>query len=101
MTDLNSRLDQAVASGQLLESSAKNITQMLARASSPLFRQSIEELTERGEWAELNDRFYQTLKFGTGGLRGRTIGKIVTKAELGTPDALGRPEHPCVGTNSM
>jgi phosphoglucomutase len=101
MTDLNSRLNQAVASGQLLESSAKNITQMLTRASSPLFRQSVEELAGRGEWAELNDRFYQTLKFGTGGLRGRTIGKIVTKAELGTPNALGRPEHPCVGTNSM
>ena len=32
---------------------------------------------------ELNDRFYKTLAFGTGGLRGRTIGKIVTKAERG------------------
>jgi phosphoglucomutase len=49
----------------------------------------------------LNDRFYKTLAFGTGGLRGRTIGKIVTKAELGTPQALGRPEFPCIGTNAM
>ncbi len=32
---------------------------------------------------ELNDRFYRTLSFGTGGLRGRTIGKIVTAAERG------------------
>ena len=52
-------------------------------------------------WDELNDRFYKTLAFGTGGLRGRTIGKIVTDAERGTPDELGRPEFPCVGTNAM
>ena len=101
MTDLKPHLDQAVASGKLLESSAKNILQLLARASSPVYAQSIRELVERGEWAELNDRFFRTLAFGTGGLRGRTIGKVVTDAERGTPDAQGRPEHPCVGTNSM
>src|SRR5205807_3531313 len=59
------------------------------------------ELVERGEWAELNDRFFRTLAFGTGGLRGRTIGKVVTNAERGTPTPLGRPQFPCVGTNSM
>ena len=36
-----------------------------------------------GEWTELNDRFFRTLAFGTGGLRGRTIGKVVTNAERG------------------
>src|SRR5690348_1688495 len=101
MTDLKPRLEQAVAAGKLLESSAKNITQLLARASSPIYAQSVHELVERGEWAELNDRFFRTLAFGTGGLRGRTIGKVITAAERGTPDAQGRPEHPCVGTNSM
>lgn len=50
---------------------------------------------------ELNDRFYRTLAFGTGGLRGRTIGKVVTKAEMGKQAALGRPEFPAVGTNCM
>ena len=56
---------------------------------------------QAGEWAELNDRFYKTLAFGTGGLRGRTIGKIVTKAERGQGRPNERPEFPCVGTNAM
>ena len=41
----------------------------------------MEELALGKNWAELNDRFFKTLAFGTGGLRGRTIGKIVTKDE--------------------
>src|SRR4029078_12844367 len=39
--------------------------------------------------------------FGTGGIRGRTIGRIVTAAERGMPNELGRPEFPCVGTSAM
>jgi phosphoglucomutase len=101
MSDLLSRVHQAVRDGHLIESSSRNIEQLLARASTPLFEQSIAELVEKSAWAELNDRFYKTLAFGTGGLRGRTIGKIVTAAEQGTPQPLGRPEHPCVGTNAM
>ncbi len=101
MSNLTLDLDGAVAMGKLLESSAKNITQLLARSSSPVDRESIDELVAAGEWAELNDRFFRTLAFGTGGLRGRTIGKVVTAAERGTPQALGRPEFPCVGTNAM
>jgi phosphoglucomutase len=66
-----------------------------------LVEASIGELVAAGEWAELNDRFFRTLAFGTGGLRGRTIGKVVTKAEQGKPTALGRPEFPAVGTNCM
>jgi phosphoglucomutase len=49
----------------------------------------------------LNDRFFQKLAFGTGGMRARTIGKVVTAAELGTPTSLGRPEFPAVGTNCL
>ncbi len=101
MSDFSLRLQQAVRDGILLESSARNIEQLIARSSSPFFEQSIRELVEKGAWGELNDRFYKTLAFGTGGLRGRTIGKIVTAAEQGTPQELGRPEQPCVGTNAM
>jgi len=101
MSDLSNRLDAAEAAGDLLASSARNIRQLLARTSSPVDRASIQELTGAAAWPELNDRFFRTLAFGTGGLRGRTIGKIVTKAEAGTPQALGRPEFPCVGTNAM
>src|SRR5205085_997444 len=73
----------------------------LAGAPSELYARVVDELIASGEWDELNDRFYKTLEFGTGGLRGRTIGKIVTKAERGNAGRDGRPEFPCVGTNAM
>lgn len=101
MSDLKTQLDDAVKSGKLLESSAKNILQLLANSNNPVYAQSVEQLAASGAWEELNDRFFRTLAFGTGGLRGRTIGKIVTDAEKGTPDKLGRPQFPCVGTNAM
>ena len=101
MSDISTSIQQAVSGGQLLESSARNIGQMLARSSSPVAAESIGELVAQGAWEELNDRFYRTLAFGTGGLRGRTIGKIVTAAEQGAPQPLDRPEQPCVGTNAM
>jgi phosphoglucomutase len=101
MSDLSTRLHSAVQSGALLQSSATNIHQMLARSESAVVQQSIVELVETGAWDELNDRFYKTLAFGTGGLRGRTIGKVVTADERGEPQALGRPQWPCVGTNAM
>lgn len=101
MSELKLQLDGAVQSGKLLESSAKNILQLLARSSSPVYTASVEQLVKAGAWEELNDRFFRTLAFGTGGLRGRTIGKIVTDIERGEPDKLGRPQYPCVGTNAM
>jgi phosphoglucomutase len=101
MSDLSLPLSQAVQAGHLLASSAKNIEQLLARSSSPIYTQSVTELVEKGAWEELNDRFFKTLAFGTGGLRGRTIGKIVTAAEQGEPQPLGRPQRPCVGTNAV
>ena len=96
-----SALQTAVTSGKLLEASAINIRRTLESTNSPIAAQSIEELVESGAWTELNDRFYRSLAFGTGGIRGRTIGKVVTKAERGTPNELGRPQFPCVGSNAM
>lgn len=105
MTDANvnleSLLDAAVGSGHLLDSAAGNIRQLLSAFSSPLYRATISELAGAKEWAELNDRFFRTLAFGTGGLRGRTIGKIVTRAERGNAGGNEPPEFPCVGTNAM
>src|SRR6266436_7604671 len=98
--ELNSRIERAVARGQLLESTAKNIRALLAGATTDLYFRSVNQLADGCEWSELNDRFYKTLAFGTGGLRGRTIGKIVTAAERGNATA-DRPEFPCVGTNAM
>ncbi|MGH8091965.1 MAG: phospho-sugar mutase [Chthoniobacterales bacterium] len=95
------KIERAVSEGKLLESSAANIRRMLGSATSPIAVLSIAELVEGAEWTELNDRFYRSLAFGTGGIRGRTLGRIVTGAERGTPNELGWPEFPCVGTNAM
>jgi len=94
-------LNAAANDGRLLPSAKSNIDALLAGSSDPLVAASIGELAENGEWQELNDRFFKTLAFGTGGLRGRTIGRIVTDAEQGNGGPNGRPEHPCVGTACM
>jgi phosphoglucomutase len=95
------KIDRAVADDRLLESAARNIRALLANAPSDLYSRVVDELVAAEEWDELNDRFYKTLEFGTGGLRGRTIGKIVTKAERGDAGPNDRPEFPCVGMNAM
>jgi phosphoglucomutase len=98
---LETKIADAVRAGHLLESAAQNISALLRGAPSPLYEQVVAEVVAKGEWAELNDRFFRTLAFGTGGLRGRTIGKIVTKAELGEAAEGEPPQFPCVGTNAM
>ncbi|MBA3385382.1 MAG: phospho-sugar mutase, partial [Chthoniobacterales bacterium] len=95
------KLGPAAADGRLMESAAQNISALLRSATSELYASSIDELAEADAWSELNDRFYKTLAFGTGGLRGRTIGKVVTRAERGAAGADAPPEFPCVGTNAM
>ena len=99
---LQSKLAAAVAEGQLLSDAAQNIETLLQAAPSDLYARVVAELADAHEWSELNDRFYKTLAFGTGGLRGRTIGKIVTPSESGKsgPGTMP-PEFPCVGTNAM
>ena len=101
MEDLNERLNSAVQSGDLLESSRANITTFLKANSKPLYIASVEELAISENWEELNDRFYKQLAFGTGGLRGRTIGKTVTSAEQSEGAENDRPKFACVGTNAM
>lgn len=109
--ELISRIEAAVDRGQLMESTARNVRGVLTGAPASadtaaikpgnFYQRVIEELVNACEWSELNDRFYQTLGFGTGGLRGRTIGKILTRAERGKAPEGERPEFPCVGTNAM
>jgi len=100
-SNLGNKIDKAVANKRVLESAAKNIHALLFSASSDLYGRVVDELVAGEHWDELNDRFYKTLEFGTGGLRGRTIGKIVTNAERGSAKHDERPEFPCVGTNAM
>ena len=101
MPSLTEQIDRALSDGKLRADAAENIRRILSGEESDFVARVIGELSQANEWEELNDRFYKTLAFGTGGLRGRTIGKIVTPSERGTPTALGRPEFPCVGTNAM
>src|SRR5881296_2336821 len=101
MPSLLEQIDGARSDGELRADAAENIRRILSGEEGDFAVRVIGELSQANEWEELNDRFYKTLAFGTGGLRGRTIGKIVTPSELGNPTALGRPEFPCVGTNAM
>jgi phosphoglucomutase len=101
MSDLRETLEHAVHEDRLPANSVANILQLLSTGNNPLYAATIEELVESKAWTELNDRFFKTLTFGTGGLRGRTIGKIVTQAEYGIRIGSLCPEFPCVGTNAM
>ena len=101
MNPLHENLSSAVAAGHLLPQSLDNITGLLAATDNPVYHTAVAELAGAGEWTELNDRFFRTLAFGTGGLRGRTIGRVIAPVEQGDGGPNGRPEHPCVGTNTM
>lgn len=101
MSTLLDSIAAAEAAGTLLDSSADNIRRMLARGSSPIAESVVSELASSGRWDELNNRFFRTMAFGTGGLRGKTIGEVVTAVEAGPGRPDGRPEHACIGTNAM
>jgi phosphoglucomutase len=101
MSRLTDLLTTAVTDGHLLAAAKTNIDSLLEGAANSVAVSAIEELAGTGAWDELNDRFFKTLAFGTGGLRGRTIGRVVTTAEQGAGGPNGRPEWPCVGTATM
>jgi phosphoglucomutase len=101
MDTLLQKIDSAARQGQLLPSSLANIQATLAASVSPVTRSAIEELVASENWSELDNRFFRTLAFGTGGLRSKTIGAVITTAEQGSGGPNGRPEFPCVGTHAM
>ena len=95
------KIRAAGAAGQLLPSALENLSAWLDAGLPAWAAASIDELITRDAWGELNDRFYQFLEFGTGGMRGRTIGVVATGSESGQLGPLGTPEHPAVGCNMM
>ena len=100
--DKNDHILTAVRDGKLLELAAENLKKWIEGGFLPVWAlDSLEELIAAGAWEELNDRFYKNLEFGTGGMRGRTIGKVITTAEKGEPSSLGAPAHPAVGVSSL
>lgn len=101
LAELTQSIFSAVNAGNLLPQSQANLLELLHGAQNPLYLASVSELVSTNAWQELNDRFFKKLSFGTSGLRGRTIGKIVTTLERGHGGLNGRPEFPCVGTNAL
>jgi len=85
----------ALQAAELLETVAKNVRVLAAVETSPLNAESVTQLAEGGQWVEIVDRFWRTLAFGTGGLRGRTIGRVVTAGEQGKAAPGQRPDNPC------
>lgn len=101
MQPLISSVEQAQSEGLLMPSAAENLIVWLRSEFLPQWaRESLRELITESQWTELNDRFYQNLSFGTGGMRSRTIAKLPTKAEIGTGTAEA-PEHTAVGSNTL
>jgi len=96
-------IKEAGERGDLLPSTVDNLEAWITGDFLPDWAMdSIGELIENEEWIELNNRFYQNLKFGTGGMRSRTIGEVVTSMERGATAKKGMsPEHPAVGSNCM
>ncbi|MDG1241770.1 MAG: phospho-sugar mutase [Opitutae bacterium] len=96
------KIETAGAAGSLLKSTVVNLKNWASADFLPDWAgASIVELVENEQWDELNDRFYQNLAFGTGGIRGRTIGNVPATAETGTLSAIGSPEHAAVGSNVL
>ncbi|MDR0354116.1 MAG: phospho-sugar mutase [Opitutaceae bacterium] len=100
MTTLD-KIQSAAITGDLLPSAAENLAAWLAAPLPSWAVASIDELVAASAWAELNDRFYRYLEFGTGGMRGRTIGVVTTAAETGAPGPQGTPAHAAVGSNVL
>jgi len=98
----NSALEEATKNGNILPTTKSNCESFLLLEKMPQWaKDSIQELIENESWTELNDRFFKDITLGTGGMRGRTIGKVITKEEQGgTPEGI-TPKHAAIGTNTL
>jgi phosphoglucomutase len=95
-------INKAKENNFLYNSSIENISEFLECTETPEWIvKSLEELLEGESWEELNNRFYTNLAFGTGGMRGRTIGNIITKAERGNTRKNETPDYAAVGSNTL
>lgn len=102
LPSLLSQIELAYTAKALMPSTYENLLLWLKEPSLPEWAvASISFLVERQAWDEINDRFYKTLAFGTGGMRGRTLGKLISPAEQGSAVAGAVPDHAAVGTNCM
>lgn len=96
------QIKTAFSAGNITEETKNNLVEWLEAGFLPPWAvKAIEELVAEKEWSELNDRFFKKIAFGTGGMRGRTIGKVTPLSEKGVPNDLGAPEHTAVGTANL
>lgn len=96
------KIESAANVGNITPSTRDNLVEWVNANFLPVWAlASIEALLDDGQYSEVNDRFFKKIAFGTGGMRGRTIGKVTPPAEAGTRDKLGAPEHPAVGTANL
>jgi len=95
------KIQAAAQSGLILPGTSENLQAWLKAGLPEWAVASIGELVAQSAWAELNDRFYRYLEFGTGGMRGRTIGVVSAKSETGQLSSQGTPEHAAVGCNVL
>ncbi|MDB6168774.1 MAG: phosphoglucomutase/phosphomannomutase alpha/beta/alpha domain [Verrucomicrobia bacterium] len=100
MTSLET-IKSAASAGKLMPGALENLNAFLGASLPPWAVESIDELAKREAWPELNDRFYRYLEFGTGGMRGRTIGVTAAAAETGKVNSAGTPEHAAIGSNML
>jgi len=92
-------IDAAVKAEKLLPEAAGNLREWMATKSLPAWaHEAMDDLLQWEAWDELNDRFYQNIAFGTGGMRGRTMGRIPAAVEV---DDNGRALRAGVGANMM
>lgn len=100
--DLKNAILKANSSGALLDSTKEIILEWLDADFLPEWSlQSLTELVSAEKWDELNNRFYQYITFGTGGMRGRTISYDVTEAERGGAGEKETPAHAALGSNLL
>lgn len=94
--DTLAALKSAAKSGSLSPAALVNVTGWLESGALPAEAMAaLDDLVARGCWGELEDRFYKGIAFGTGGMRGRTVGRVPAAGEL---DAAGRPVRAAVGS---
>jgi len=89
-------LKSAQSAGQISAVTFNNVVRWLETKHLPSsITESLTDLIEKSAWAEIEDRFYKGIAFGTGGMRGRTVGRMSASNEM---DSSGQPIRAAVGT---
>ncbi len=96
------RLTALKDQGKILPESFENARPYIETEGFPSWvYASLEELSRPEMADEFNNRFYKRNRFGTSGIRGRTIAITSTEAEKARVDSWGVPEHAALGSAMM